>query len=238
VHQLTPAATPERQFERLLQREPARPFVTYYDEATGERSELSVKSLANWVAKTHHLLTGELGLGVGDTALVALPAHWISVPILIGCFTAGLAVTDRGPAEVAFVAPETLETAAGVDEVFAVAPASAAVGFRGDAPSPAADYVAAVRPQPDKWPSVHLAAGPDDPCLPGLSRAEVMGRAAAALPSQARLLTTRPWGGPGDWLDSVVAPLAVGGSVIFVVNAPDDTLVQRRAVQERATARL
>src|SRR3954447_10743815 len=95
--------TPEQQFARLLAAEPSRPFVTYYDEATGERSELSAKSLANWVAKTHHLLGDELGLGVDDTAVVALPAHWISVPILLGCLTAGLALASDGDAEVAFV---------------------------------------------------------------------------------------------------------------------------------------
>ena len=70
VHQLSPEAL----FDRLLAADPGRPFVTYYDEASGERSELSRKSLANWVAKTHFLLVDELGLGVGDTAVIALPA--------------------------------------------------------------------------------------------------------------------------------------------------------------------
>jgi len=62
-------STPEALFASLMKSAPAQPFVTYYDEASGERSELSAKSLANWVAKTHFLLTDELGLGVGDSAL-------------------------------------------------------------------------------------------------------------------------------------------------------------------------
>ena len=53
--------TLEQSFDQLLARAPGQPFVTYYDEATGERTELSVKSLANWVAKTHFLLLDELG---------------------------------------------------------------------------------------------------------------------------------------------------------------------------------
>src|SRR5919198_6355364 len=114
--------TPEQQFDRLLAASPSRPFVTYYDEASGERTELSVKSLANWVAKTHHLLGTELGLGVGDTAMIALPAHWISVPVLLGCLTAGLAITPSGPADVAFLAAATLADAAEVPDVFAIAP--------------------------------------------------------------------------------------------------------------------
>ena len=63
-------SSPEQLFGDLLATAPSQPFVTYYDEATGERSELSVKSLANWVAKTHHLLATELGLGAGDHAQI------------------------------------------------------------------------------------------------------------------------------------------------------------------------
>ena len=232
-----PALTPERQFDALLAADPTRPFVTYYDEATGERSELSAKSLANWVAKTHHLLVDELGLGVGDTARIALPAHWISVPILLGCLTAGLALADSGPGDVAFVAPGTLEAAAGSGDAFAVNPAAAAVGFRDAGPAGATDYVTAVRPQADTWPSVHLAAAPEDPCLPGLSRAETAERAGSGLPAGARLLSTRPWSGAEDWLASVLAPVAVGGSVVLVVNCADDAVLQRRAEQERVTVR-
>jgi uncharacterized protein (TIGR03089 family) len=231
VHQLTP----ERQFADLLAAEPSRPFVTYYDEASGERSELSVKSLANWVAKTHHLLGTELGLGVGDTALVAVPAHWISVPILLGCLTAGLEVTSHGATDVAFVTPATLSAADAAD-VYAIAPHSAAVGFRDGAPDGSNDYVTAVRPQADAWPTVHLTAGPNDPCLPGLTRAQAVERAqAVGLAPGERLLTTRGWSGPEDWIETVLAPLAVGGSVVIVANCTDDEVIARRVEQERAT---
>ncbi|HET6211502.1 MAG TPA: TIGR03089 family protein, partial [Micromonosporaceae bacterium] len=37
---------------RAVAAEPARPLITYYDDATGERTELSAATLANWVAKT------------------------------------------------------------------------------------------------------------------------------------------------------------------------------------------
>ena len=39
---------------------PARPLVTFYDDATGERVELSVATYANWVAKTAGLAQDEL----------------------------------------------------------------------------------------------------------------------------------------------------------------------------------
>jgi uncharacterized protein (TIGR03089 family) len=234
VHQLTP----ERQFAALLAGDTSRPFVTYYDEQTGERSELSLKSLTNWVVKTHHLLTTELGLGVGDTAYVAVPAHWISVPILLGCLTAGLALTDEGDANVAFVTPETLPEANHVDECYAIAPASAAAGFGGAPPTPALDYVTAARPHEDKWPSVQLLARPDDACLPGRTRGEVAELAAdSGLGSGARLLSTRSWASPQDWIETVLAPVAVGGSVVFVANCPDEQVIERRMSQERVTIR-
>ncbi len=44
-------------------------------------------------------------------------------------------------------------------EVYAVDPAAAARGFGGAAPAGTTDFVAAVRPQPDAWTSVHSPAG-------------------------------------------------------------------------------
>jgi uncharacterized protein (TIGR03089 family) len=40
----------------LLTRDPVGPRITYYDDATGERIELSTVTLANWAAKTANLL--------------------------------------------------------------------------------------------------------------------------------------------------------------------------------------
>jgi uncharacterized protein (TIGR03089 family) len=237
VHQLT---TPEALFDALLSADPGRPFVTYYDEATGERSELSRKSLANWVAKTHFLLTDELGLGVGDTAVVALPAHWISVPAILGCLTAGLMLSDSGAGEVGFGEPDRLPLDA--PDVYAIAPSSAAVGLGDAVPDGASDYVSAVRPQQDKWPTVRLAADSDDACLPGATRAEVVERArrrASELGAGdgARLLTTADWASSADWVDALFVPLVVAGSLVVVRNA-DDEVVDRRMDQERATVRL
>jgi uncharacterized protein (TIGR03089 family) len=236
--------TPEQLFADLLAAEPGRPFVTYYDEASGERSELSVKSLANWVAKTHFLLIDELGLGVGDAALIALPAHWISVPAMLGCLTAGLALTDdASAAAVAFVQPSSAAAARGVPDVYAIAPSSAAVGLRDDAPAGTSDYVTAVRPQADAWAGVQFGARDTDPCLDGRSRAEVVSWAQAralelGVAAGARVLSTREWAGPADWLDTLLVPLAMGGSVVYVRNAPSDEIIARRIGQERATVRV
>jgi uncharacterized protein (TIGR03089 family) len=225
--------TPEQIFSDLLAAEPSRPFVTYYDEASGERSELSVRSLANWVAKTHFLLLDELGLGVGDAAYVALPAHWLSVPAVLGSLTAGLELTSEASrAAVAFVAAASAQSADGVPDVYSI----------DEAPG-IADYTTAVRPQPDKWPGVRLTAGANDPALDGRSRDAVVNEARAradelGAQTGARLLTTRSWNSTSGLVDSLLVPLVIGGSVVYIANAPDEAVVDRRMQQERATLRV
>ncbi len=231
--------TPEQLFADLLAAAPGRPFVTYYDEASGERSELSLRSLGNWVAKTHFLLTDELGLGVGDVALVALPAHWISVAAVLGCLVAGLELAETG-GDVAFVAPATIALATGAPDVYAIAPSSAATGFGGQPPDGAADYVSAVRPQADAWASVRFGADAGDPCLLGRTRHEVVEWAREragelGIGPGARVLTTRDWTGTRDLVDTLFAPLAAGGSVVYVRNCPDEAVLERRVEQERAS---
>jgi hypothetical protein len=83
-----------------------------------------------------------------------------------------------------------------------------------------------------------MPAGPEDLALPGLTRAEVAARAAGTgLAHGARLLTTRDWTSPEDWIRTVLAPVAVGGSLVVVRNTSDDTVLERRLTQERATVR-
>ena len=45
----------------IVKRDPVGPRITYYDDATGERIEVSAVTLANWAAKTANLLQDELG---------------------------------------------------------------------------------------------------------------------------------------------------------------------------------
>jgi hypothetical protein len=53
-----------------------------------------------------------------------------------------------------------------------------------------------------------------------------------------RAITTRDWVGPSAWVDTLLAPLAVGGSVIYVRHCPDGAALERRMEQERATVRI
>jgi uncharacterized protein (TIGR03089 family) len=246
-----PADSIETLFDRRLAAAPGAPLITSYDTATGERMELSAASLANWVAKTHFLLIDGLGLGRSDLALVDLPMHWMAAPVLLGCWSAGLAVTGEadhaGDAAVGFVGADGVPAAgaAGVPELYALSFATWGRGFDGPAPDGADDFVLAVRPQPDKWPGVRFGATAGDDAWTGawgsLSRRALADHGAEraaqiGLAAGGRLLAADA--GPLSepfWLDALVAPLAVGASVVLVTGA-DAAQIERIAATENATA--
>jgi uncharacterized protein (TIGR03089 family) len=87
--------------------EPGRPFLTYYDDATGERTELSYATFANWVAKTANLLVDGLDLAPGETVGVVLPDHWQTVVVAFGAWRAGARVVT-GTGDVTFAAEDAL----------------------------------------------------------------------------------------------------------------------------------
>src|SRR6266536_5713875 len=97
-------------FDAAVRADPTRPLLTFYDDATGERTELSGATLANWVAKTANLLVDGCGLGPGDRAAVLLPPHWQTAAVLLGCWSAGL-VVDTGEVEVVFTTLDRFDTA-------------------------------------------------------------------------------------------------------------------------------
>src|SRR5690606_10395687 len=83
-------------FDPLLRADPMGPRITYFDDATGERIELSTVTLANWAAKTANLLRDELGAGAGTRVAVLLPAHWQTAAVLLGVWWIGAEVVTCG----------------------------------------------------------------------------------------------------------------------------------------------
>ncbi|WP_157011798.1 TIGR03089 family protein, partial [Mycobacterium celatum] len=80
----------------MLRADPVGPRITYYDDATGERIELSAVTLANWAAKTGNLLRDELGAGSGSRVAVLLPTHWQTAAVLFGVWWIGAEVLLGG----------------------------------------------------------------------------------------------------------------------------------------------
>jgi uncharacterized protein (TIGR03089 family) len=73
----------------------AHPVLTYYDDATGERIELTADALAGWAGKAARLLREGCGLTTGDRAAVLLPPHWQTAAVLLGAWAANVSVSFR-----------------------------------------------------------------------------------------------------------------------------------------------
>ncbi|MGI8591774.1 MAG: TIGR03089 family protein [Nakamurella sp.] len=220
----------------LLRGDAHRPRLTTY--SGGLRTELSTASLANWSAKVAGLLLDELGCASGSVVYVGVPAGWQSAPILLGAWWAGLTVTDvdTPDAAAAFV-PDGADSGVGAaDEVFVVS------GHPLGAPSLAVaahqrDFTTAVLPQADRFSNRRLP-----PDLPALSAADgVMTVAevfaaieAVAPPAGSRLGSIVPWSLPGGVVGTLLAALAVDGSL--VQSDSTDQLLLDQIAAERATA--
>lgn len=66
-----------------LRTAPGNPLITFYDDDTGERTELSMTTYANWVAKTANVLLEDFDTEPGDRIRLTTGTHWLT-PILLG----------------------------------------------------------------------------------------------------------------------------------------------------------
>ncbi|MFD6244065.1 TIGR03089 family protein [Streptomyces roseolus] len=241
--------TPADLLRSALAADPARPLVTYYDDATGERVELSVATFANWVAKTANLLQGELSAEPGDRLALLLPAHWQTAVWLLACSSVGVTAElggDPAAADLVVAGPDALQAGlacSGERIALSLAP----LGRRfPSAPAGYADYAVEVPGQGDRF-APYAPVDADAPALvvDGTERSGVQ------LVEQARLDGARFGLGPGSRLLSglpydsweglsagLYAPLATGGSVVLCRHlgelAPES--LEKRIESERVTA--
>ncbi len=242
------AATFPEQLSALLRAAPSRPLVTFYDDATGERVELSVATYANWVAKTAGLARDELDLARGDLVLVDLPTHWLGAVWLGAAWSLGLTVsvdpTAAARAALVVCGPDGLEGyAAEAGRVPVVALSLRPLGgrFLGELPTGVTDYGAVVLAQPDAF----LADDPPEAADPAwlddgvvTTQADLIAESAraAVVPPGGRLLTdVNPCTFAG--VGTLLGPLLRDGSTVWVRH-PDEKLWDARAEQERATDQL
>jgi uncharacterized protein (TIGR03089 family) len=226
----------------------ARPLVTFYDDASGERVELSVTTYANWVDKTAGLLQEELDAERGDLLLLDLPTHWLGAVWLGAAWRLGLAVTTDpgllesaavvvcGPAGVPTYAPMATDRA-----VVALSLRPLGARFSEPLPDGVVDYGAEVLAQPDSFQPLDPPDGADAAwrTATGTTSQSALLADAAAEPlvdRRGRLLTdVNPVGARG--LRTLLSPLLNGGGTVWVAH-PDPQRWQRRYDEERATAQL
>ena len=248
------ASTPSDLLTAALRRDAAAPLVTFYDDVSGERTELSATTLANWVAKTANLLQEEFDDGPGSTVGIALPVHWQTAAVLLGVWSCGATVWETAAedddrlteADVVLADADRLPVLAelGLDELLGLSLHPLGMGMTGYT-GPARDYALEVRAHGD----VFTPWQPVDPAAPGLvvgglelslaglvdTAVELAGRLGLAAGD--RVLVderTATEAGPVAWL---LAPLSAGASLVLCRSAASAQL-QRRAETERVTATL
>ncbi|HYB82699.1 MAG TPA: TIGR03089 family protein [Mycobacterium sp.] len=225
----------------MLRADPVGPRITYYDDATGERIELSAVTLANWAAKTGNLLRDELGAGSARRVAILLPAHWQTAAVLFGVWWIGAEVVLDGAADIALCTADRLDEA---DNVVSMAASGGAVAVLSldpfgrpapDLPIGVTDYASAVRVHGD-----HIVPEPrPGPALAGRSVDEVLAdcensTTARGLTSRDRVLSSATWSGPAELVDGLLAILAIGASLVQVAN-PDPSVLDRRIATEKVT---
>ncbi|MBW6437402.1 AMP-dependent synthetase [Actinoplanes hulinensis] len=211
-------------------------LITYYDDATGERTGLTAAELGVWVAATAALLSGECGLRRGSRAGVLLPPHWQTAAVLLGAWAAGIEVSfrgwgaagldpDTGPAlDVTFV--ERRRVGSWLEDV-PPAPYQFVLGLApGGAPSPDVphgyrDFPPAARahlgtPPPSDGVAVGEAATVDGTTFGeyGAAAAAVAGARGIAAGDRV-LVDTAACEEPLIWL---MAPLTAGASIVLCSN--------------------
>ncbi len=227
--------TPPALLATALRRDPAGPLITYYDDAAGERTEVSATTFANWVAKTANLLRDELDVEAGSPVCVLLPAHWQTAVVLFALWSLG-------------ASPAT--AAAGVDLV--ITGEASLPAARQAALQAGAGHVLALSLRPMNRPLREHTAGVVDYAAEVLSAGddfaviEPTGHDAAAaarlraaqvgLSAGERVLVSQAVGVP-DVVDWLLMPLAAPASIVLCGNA-DLQQLGRRATDERVTATL
>jgi uncharacterized protein (TIGR03089 family) len=225
----------------LLRDDPMGPRITYYDDATGERIELSAVTMANWAAKTANLLRDELGAGPGSRVAVLLPAHWQTAAVLFGIWWIGAEVvpagSENGSADLALCTTGRLDEAdqaAGMGEiaVLSLDPFGKPVP---DLPIGLTDYATSVRVHGDQI----IPERAPGPVLTGRQAEEVLAAATAqatnlGLTAADRVWSAGRWDTPDLLVDNLLAVFAAGASLVQVAN-PDPAAQDRRRATEKVT---
>ncbi|MEV6413130.1 TIGR03089 family protein [Kribbella sp. NPDC051718] len=211
-------------FGAAVRRDGANPFLTYYDDVTGERIELSAVTTANWVAKTANLLADEYDLEPGESVAIGLPPHWLGVVWALSTWSVGAAVTN-GVGTLAITGPDF--AIRGSRETVASALLPLGGRFREPLPAGVHDYGAEVYNHPDLFVPFDPPGG-GSTAYDEQTHDELI---AAAEPISDRVLTTTSLVTPAG-IGTLIGVIAGGGSIVLCRNL-DPAKLDRRVSDEK-----
>ena len=229
-------------FSAALQRDPARPLLTFYDLATGERVELSRVTAANWVAKTANMLQDSLAAQTGARVAIDLPVHWERAVWMLAAWEVGCVVrlgTAADTDDIAVVGPDALDgTLPDADEVVALSLRPLGARFATDLPAGVIDYNAEVLGHGDHFspydrPTLQTPAVEFDGVEYDHAAVVDAARTRAAqwrVTDQPRVLTDG--GSDRDVVEILLGALVADGSIVLVANPEADRLTALRADEQ------
>lgn len=207
------------------------PLLTHYDLDAGGRTELSVATFANWVAKTANLIE-DLGADSGLVALplaVSRPGHWMTLVWPLAAWQRECAITtDIAGADLVVVGPDDPRPVLpGATLACSLHPLG--LGLR-DLPDGVLDYTGEALTQPDQAGTLPSAA--NSPAWIDGSAVFSHADLTATAPVATRVLV-QPSGALETLRAAIVGPLLGGGSSVVVDGTPDDTVLAKIRASER-----
>jgi uncharacterized protein (TIGR03089 family) len=226
-------------------------LLTYYDDSTGERTELGAGDLGVLAAATAALLTEGCGIDAGGRIAVRLPPHWQTAAILLGAWAAGIEVSWQGWATAGLGGPTPAVDAAFVSAARArgmledppVAKHLFVLGLAPHGgPTPTVpdgyhDYLASLHPYADAAPPAAPVALAAAATVDGTTYDEWGGLASGLAAQQGLvagdrvLIDASRFDQPVQWL---LAPLTAGASIVLCANL-DQGKLPSRVETERVT---
>jgi len=212
----------------------AEPLLTWYRPETGGRTELSVRTLANWVDKTANLLD-DLGVdgAVAGPVSIAHPGHWMSLLWPLAAWQHGCSYhagePDQG-CELAVVGPEAPRPLPGLVTI-ACSLHPLGLGLR-DLPDGVLDFSGEALAQPDAHAVVPVEASQtawtdDEQEFDHVATSLVQPR-----PGRVLVRPTTAW---ETLAGALLGPLLGGGSAVVVEGPVEPDALARLAAAERVT---
>ena len=233
---------------RLQETMHSLPLLTYYNERSGERLDLSAPTLNNWAAKYGNLFLLDAMLQPGNTVSLPPSNSWHAVAIGLGTATAGLVISfDEQMSDCVIV--EHDQVLAG-DEI-ELGEEQAGYALYGDLfgttfsfhneepPFPFEDLIEVARTMPDNFGHAAPAVSRYHERVDELLRSGGSGDGAAgeaALPLAGKRYLIQGWQQQAEQFDAkVLEPLLAGATVVLVDGLVSAERLQQIIDSERVT---
>ncbi|WJY96936.1 hypothetical protein CFOUR_02490 [Corynebacterium fournieri] len=207
----------------LMQTDPAAPRLTVYDDARGVRMDFSAQTLDNWASKVANMLDEEFEIEGGIA--IDLPVSWQAAVIAIGAFNSSrtplIDASGTPSPDVVFTTVDGAARWSDVPDCVVVSDdpfGRGVVEAGGELPVGTVDFGPTVRFYGDAY----FGSSPE---LSSFSAPGV----------EAERYLVQDWHTTEEFVSSVLAPIAAGGSVVVVAGLVSAERLQEIAEAEKVT---